>query len=134
MDKPDTKPTENMDVTGNDKAEQDIQNTEHATEKGGQMIPKSRFDQVIGQKKEAETALEEIAQGLIEEIPETMRDLIPDLPTAKKIKWLQTATKKGIFSAHGSNSPDSKRPGTKQVMDWDNMTATQKMAMGYSHK
>lgn len=101
------------------------QNREH-------MIPKSRFDQVVSQRKQAEAALDEIAAELSEEISEDMRDMIPDLPPAQKIKWLRAAMKKGIFGGNQQTSgPDSKRPGGKPPTDFDGMSPQSIMAQGY---
>lgn len=104
------------------------QNREH-------MIPKSRFDQVVNQRKAAETALEEIANELAEEIPEDMKDVIPDLPPAQKIKWLRAAIKKGVFGGNQQASgPDSKRPGGKPPVNFDGMSPQAIMAQGYGQK
>ena len=60
-------------------------------------IPKSRLDQEIEKRKMSETALNEIANTLTEDIPEDMRDIVPDLPPAQKIKWIKTPPRK-VFS------------------------------------
>ncbi len=104
-------------------------------QKGEHMIPKSRFDQVVNQRKAAETALEEIATELAEEIPEDMRDVIPDLPPAQKIKWLRAAIKKGVFGGNQQASgPDSKRPGGKPPVNFEGMSPASIMAQGYGKK
>lgn len=98
------------------------------------MIPKGRFDEVVGQKKAAEAALEEIATSIVEEVPEDMRDLIPaELSAAGRIKWVRAAMQKGIFgSPAGVTNPDSKRPGAKAPADMSGMNPRQMMAMGYT--
>lgn len=104
----------------------------NATENGGHMIPKARFDQVVGQRKAAESALQEVVESLVEEVPEDMRELVPDLPPAEKIKWLRKATKAGVFGGQAStNGPDSKRPGGIPPTDLDNMSPAQMRASGY---
>lgn len=105
-------------------------------QKGEHMIPKSRFDQVVNQRKAAETALEEIANELAEEVPEDMRDVIPDLPPAQKIKWLRAAIKKGVFGGGNQqgSGPDSKRPGGKPPVNFEGMSPTSIMAQGYGKK
>jgi hypothetical protein len=104
-------------------------------QKGEHMIPKSRFDQVVNQRKVAEAALEEIAVELAEEVPEDMRDVIPDLPPAQKIKWLRAAIKKGVFGGNQqANGPDSKRPGGKPPVNFDGMSPQAIMAQGYGKK
>ena len=96
------------------------------------MIPKSRFDQVVNQRREAEAALQSVLDGMIEDIPDDKRDIIPDLPPAKKIDWIRTAKKKGFFGTmQVVDGPDSKRPGGKPPTDFDNMTPNQIMATGY---
>lgn len=95
------------------------------------MIPKARFDQVVQQRKDAEAALDDLANELAEEVPEDMRDVIPDLPPAKRIKWLRSAHKHGLFAGtQVSSGPDSKRPTSKQAPDYDTMTPAEKIAAG----
>ena len=110
------------------------QNNQEPKQPQGHMIPKGRFDEVVGQKKAAEAALEEIATSITEEVPEDMRDLIPaDLPPAARIKWVRAAMAKGIFGAPaGVTNPDSKRPGSKAPADMSGMNPRQMMAMGYT--
>ncbi len=95
------------------------------------MVPKSRLDDVIQQRKDAETALQTVLDGMIEDIPEDKRDLVPDLPPAKKIEWLRMATKKNLFAVQAPSAPDSKRPGGKPPVDFDNMSPQAIMATGY---
>ena len=96
------------------------------------MVSKSRFDALNEKKKAAESALEEIATGLTETIPEEMRDIIPDLPPAEKVKWIQAAEKKGFFSIKQEESrPDSKKPGNKKPTNIDNLSPQAIMATGY---
>lgn len=103
------------------------------TQRNEHMIPKSRFDQVVTQRKAAETALEELATELAEEIPEDMRDIVPDLPPSQRIKWIRSAIKKGIFAGNQvPNGPDSKRPGGKPPIDFDGMSPQAIMAQGYA--
>lgn len=112
--------------------QQQAQGNGNAPDNREHMIPKSRFDQVVNQRKAAESALEELAGELIEEVPEDMRDVVPDLPPAQKIKWLRAAMKKGLFGGNQQPSgPDSKRPGGKPPTDFDGMNPTQIMAQGY---
>ena len=112
----------------------DQSNTEPKQQTQGHMIPKGRFDEVVGQKKAAEAALEEIASSIVEEVPEDMRDLIPaELSAAGRIKWVRAAMAKGIFgSPAGATNPDSKRPGAKAPADMSGMNPRQIMAMGYN--
>lgn len=101
----------------------------------GHMIPKARFDEVVGQRKAAEAALEEIATSIVEEVPEDMRDLIPaDLPPAARIKWVRAALAKGIFGTPaGATNPDTRRPGAKVPPDLSGLNPRQMMARGYSN-
>lgn len=111
----------------------DQSNTEPKQQPQGHMIPKGRFDEVVGQKKAAEAALEEIATSLVDEIPEDMRDIIPDLPPAARIKWVRAAMQKGIFGSQaGVTNPDAKRPGAKAPADMSGLNPRQIMAMGYT--
>ena len=109
------------------------QNNHEPKQPQAHMIPKGRFDEVVGQKKAAEAALEEIATSLVEEVPEDMRDIIPDLPPAARIKWVRAAMQKGIFgSPAGVTNPDAKRPGAKAPADLSGMNPRQMMANGYN--
>jgi len=130
--------TDDTNVNGHDSAD-DSQNqatggepdTKRNTE---HMIPKSRFDQVVNQRKEAESALETLANELMGEIPEGLRDLVPDLPAAARIKWMRTAMKKGLFGGNAPEGLDVKRPGGKPPTNFDGMTPAQIMAQGYGQK
>ena len=96
------------------------------------MIPKSRFDALNEKKKAAELSLEEIADGFVETIPEDMRELVPNLPPAEKIKWIQAAQKQGLFGNNQKNSGlDSKKPGDKKPIDYESMSPQAMMAAGY---
>ena len=109
------------------------QNNQEPKQPQGHMIPKGRFDEVVGQKRAAEAALEEIASSLVDEIPEEMRDIIPDLPPAARIRWVRAAVAQGVFGAPaGATNPDSKRPGSKAPADFSGMNPRQIMAHGYT--
>ena len=109
-----------LDVDGHDKNEDQ-----------GNRIPKQRLDQEIAKRKESDATLAEIAQGFVEEVPEDMRDLIPDLAPASKIKWIQNATKKGLFNPKIAEGIDTKRPGRKAPESFDGMSPQAIMAKGY---
>lgn len=129
---------QDKDKSGNgpDSADQDKNKApappDPAPDRGEHMIPKSRFDQVVTQRKDAEAALHEVVVDLIEEVPEDKRDLIPELPPAEKIKWLRKATKAGVFGNPGpASGPDSQRPGGKPPTDFDKMSPYDMRAAGY---
>ena len=114
------------------KLDYENQNHEDASDKGDKMIPKSRLDQEINKRKEADKAIEAVANELLEDIPEDLRDVVPDLPPAEKIKWIRNAQKKGLFNTnHKQDGPDSKRPGGKQPKDLSNLTPFELRRMGY---
>lgn len=100
-------------------------------EKPEKSVPYSRFQQVNEQKKAAEETLKGVVDDLLDEIPEDMRDIIPDLSPAEKIKWIRLAQKKGLFGAAPVNGPDSERPGGKPPQNLNGMTPYAKMATGY---
>ena len=122
----------NADDTGAQN-NQKAQDSGNDPAKNEHMIPKSRFDQVVQQRKDAESALEEIANELVEEVPEDMRDIIPpELSPAAKIKWLRAAIKKGVFGDQATqDGPDSKRPSGKKPTDFEGMSPQAIMATGY---
>jgi hypothetical protein len=99
----------------------------------GKTVPYERFQKVNDAKKAAEDTLAGIVSELLEDIPEDMRDIVPELPPADKIKWIRAAHKKGVFGGRNQepNGPDSKRPGGKPPADFTNMTPAQIMATGY---
>ncbi len=98
------------------------------------MIPKSRLDQEIEKRKEAEKGLQAICDNLVEDIDESKRSIIPDLPPSKKIVWIREANKQGIFEDKKAESIDSQKPGDQKPTDFDKMTPTQIMATGYKTK
>ena len=107
-----------LDVDAHDKNEQ-----------GG--IPRTRLNAEIEKRKASDAALNEIAEGFIGEIPEDMRDLIPDLPPAAKIRWIQNATKKGLFTQADKPGLDTKRPGGKPSNNLDGLSPQAMMSQGY---
>lgn len=121
--------TVNTDAKGeNDK---DQTKTDHASETAENMIPKTRFDQVNQQKREAIDALKSVANELAQDVPEDMRDIIPDLGPAERIKWIRQASKKGIFTKQPASGLDSTRPGNSKPMDLENMSNMEMMSRGY---
>ena len=106
-------------------------NEEHKDTANVNMIPKVRLDQEIAKRKTAEDALKEVADTLKESIPEEQRDLIPDLPPQKLIKWIQQANAKGLFAEKKVEALDKKRPGDKQPQDFSGLSPQQMMSRGY---
>ncbi len=94
-------------------------------------VPYARFQQVNEAKKQAESELKAVADGLKEEVPEEFRELIPDLPPGQLIKWLRQAQAKGIFNPPKADALDSKRPGDKKTPDLNSMTPHQIRVAGY---
>ena len=95
-------------------------------------IPKSRLDQEIAKRKTAEENLTSVAETLKSGIPEQYQDLIPDMPPAAMIAWIQKMNASGIFDAKESTTPiDNKKPATKPAVDLDSLPPQAKMAMGY---
>lgn len=94
-------------------------------------IPKSRLDAEIQKRKDADASLTEISASFVESVPEEMRDLIPDLPPSKKIKWIQQANAKGLFESKAKEPIDSKRPGSKTPASFEGLSPTSIMEQGY---
>ena len=97
-------------------------------------IPKSRLDAEIQKRKAADSSLKDISDGFVESVPEEMRDIIPDLPPAAKIKWIQTANAKGLFNPKGTPPVDTKKPGDKAPQNFDGLSPQAIMAQGYKSK
>jgi hypothetical protein len=115
--------------------ETQAQNSESSAVKDEKtMIPKSRFDQVNQQRKEAIDHLEKIATEFVETVPEDMRNLIPALGPVEKINWIRNATAAGIFTKNApTNGPDTKRPGTKVPLNLDSLPSSELRKMGYKN-
>ena len=97
-------------------------------------VPYSRFKEVVDARKAAEESLAEVVQEIITTLPEEMRDLVPNLSPAEKIRWINTARQRGVFARPGSgdtDSPGSRRPGAKPPQDLSGMNPVQMMSMGY---
>lgn len=109
-----------LDVTGHEKPE------------SKDLIPKSRLDQEIDKRKEAEKGLQTICDSMVEEIPENLRPIIPELAPSAKITWLREAKKQGIFEDRKAESIDARRPGDKKPDNFENMSPTQIMSTGYN--
>ena len=95
------------------------------------MIPKVRLDQEIAKRKTAEDALKEVADSLKTTVPEEFQGLIPDLPPAKLVSWIQQANQKGLFEKKTVEALDKKRPGDKQPQDFSNLSPQEMMSRGY---
>ena len=110
-----------LDVDGHDKNDGKDKDT----------IPRSRLNQEIEKRKQSEATLKEVADNLVEDVPEDKRGIIPDLEPAKKIAWLKDAFKMGFFEDKKAESIDTKRPGDKKPTNFDNMSPQAIMATGY---
>jgi hypothetical protein len=73
----------------------------------------------------------EIAESFVRDIHEDMRELVPDLPPAQKIKWIKAASAKGLFDTKPAEGIDTKRPGAKQQENLDGLSGPALMAKGY---
>jgi hypothetical protein len=98
-----------------------------------QMIPKYRFDSVNEKRKAAEAQLKELADQLIEDVPEEKRSIIPELPPGATISWLRTAFKMGIFTDKESAPLDTTRPGDKPPASLEGLSPTSMMEHGYKN-
>jgi len=103
-----------------------------ASGKGEQMVPKSRFDQVIQQRTEALDSLKAVADELIADVPEEFKSIIPDLAPAAKITWLRNCQKTGIFTKKVVDGLDTKQPGGKKQVDYSDMKSTDMISKGYN--
>ena len=100
-------------------------------EKNEGKIPLSRLNQEIDKRKQAEKTVAEIADSMIEALPEDFRDLVPDtLPASEKIKWIRAAELKGLFT-NPKDGLDSKKPSDKQPPDFSGLSPQAIMARGY---
>lgn len=120
-------------VNGEQKAEETPQ--EQAQVKGN--VPYARFQEVVEQRKGLESTLNSLIDGMICELPEEMRDLVPNLPPAEKAAWIRAAKERGLFGkseAAPASSPGSKRPGGKPITDLSGLNPIQMMSMGYGHQ
>ena len=81
-------------------------------------IPRTRLNAEIDKRKAAETELKVIAESLKADVPENLQDLVPDLPPGKLITWLRSASR--LFDP--KLPIDSKKPGDKKPVDYDNMS------------
>jgi hypothetical protein len=100
-------------------------------------VPYARFQEVVEQRKGLETTLNSMIDGMMQDLPEDMRDLVPNLPPAEKAAWVRTARERGLFSKPEvvpASSPDAKRPGGKHPIDLTGLSPLQKMQAGYSQQ
>ena len=95
-------------------------------------VPYARFKEVVDARKEAEDSLAEVVKEIVATLPEDMRDLVPNLPPAEKIRWINTARQRGVFAKAGEqDSPGSRRPGAKPPQDLSGLNPVQMMSLGY---
>lgn len=103
-------------------------------------VPYARFQEVVEQRKGLESTLNGLIDGMVADLPEHMRDLVPNLPPAEKAAWIRAARDRGLFGGGGNdsllppNGPDAKRPGAKQPIDLTGLSPLQKMQAGYGQK
>ena len=107
--------------------------TEQPADKGENWIPQSRFNEVNEKKKQAEKTLQEVADSFMEQVPEDMKDIVPNLPADQKIKWIQSAQQKGLFNKQPESGPDSQAPKSgKTEVDTSNMSTYEKLQQGFN--
>lgn len=75
------------------------------------MIPKARLDEEIQKRRTLEEQLGSVAEVLLADVPESFRDLVPNVSPAEKVKWLQAAKAKGLF-AGSTETEKPKVPAT----------------------
>jgi hypothetical protein len=121
----------NQDQPGGGNAPDKGDGKDRADQSQEKTVPYARFKEVNEAKKQAETELQAVADGLKEEVPEEFQGLIPDLPPGQLIKWLRQAQAKGIFTPNKAEALDSKRPGDKKTPDLNAMTPHQMRVAGY---
>jgi len=110
----------------------DVQGHEKPDNKDKDTIPRHRLNEEIKKRKASEKTLKEVADNLVEDVPEEKRGIIPDLEPAKKIAWLKDAFKMGFFEDKTTESVDTRRPGDKKPTNFDNMSPQAIMATGYN--
>lgn len=117
-------------------AQPEAQNGQRSAPQHENSVPYARFQQVNEARKVAEDALAAVVDEVVSALPEDMRELVPNLPPAEKIRWINAAREKGFFAKPGAaptvDSPGSQRPGGKPVQDLSGMTPVQMMSAGYS--
>jgi hypothetical protein len=122
-------------MTDQNQNEQDRSASDKGEQQKDRTVPYARFSEVNEKRKAAEAELQSVADSLKEDVPESQRDLIPDLPPAALIKWIRTANAKGLFTVKAPESPDGgKRPNSKQTQDLTGLSPQSMMSMGYGKK
>jgi len=99
--------------------------------KNDDKIPLSRLNQEIEKRKAVEKTVEEIAESLMDAVPEEFRDIIPDVPASEKIKWLRIAELKGLFHKEKPDLDSKKPSGEKVPTDFSGLSPQAIMAQGY---
>ncbi len=121
--------------TGNATDNGDLANDTPQGNPQDRSVPYERFTQVNTAKKAAEDALAAIVGSMVAELPEDMRDLVPNLPPVEKAAWIRSAKERGLFTAPApASSPDAKRPGGKPTQDFSDLTPLQMLQAGYGKK
>jgi hypothetical protein len=111
-----------------EQAAEDTQST--TSQKTENMIPKTRFDEVNEKKKQAENDLNEVADMLLQDVPEDYRDLFSDLSAKHKIQKIKSAQSKGLFTQKVESSPEPERPKSSSGnVDMQNLTPDQKFEL-----
>ncbi|MBZ0255446.1 hypothetical protein K8I31_05260 [bacterium] len=116
-------------------------NTATPPETGEKSVPKTRLDAEIAKRRGLEDTLKSVVDGMIQDVPEQFRELIPALAPADQIKWINDAKAKGLFVENAApatdengNGPDANRPGGNPPKNFEGMNPVSIMETGYSNR
>lgn len=110
---------------------------------GEKTVPKTRLDAEIAKRKGLEDTLKSVVDGMIQDVPEQFRELIPALAPSDQIKWIRDAQAKGLFTPSAApapatdengNGPDANRPGGNPPKNFEGMNPVSIMEQGYTNK
>ena len=97
-------------------------------------IPKVRLDEEIAKRRALEGELDEIANGILAEVPENLKPLIPEgFSPAAKVNWFNNAKATGVFNSKPDvPTTDTGKPSTTpKDTNFKNMPIAARMSAGY---
>jgi len=100
------------------------------------MIPKSRLDAEISKRRALEKEYGEFVDGLLAEVPEHLKSLVPsDLGPTAKLTWYRAAKETGVFDgkpkAKVPETDKGKPATTPKDRDVSTLPAHARIAAGY---
>ena len=94
----------------------------------------SKYKSADKRAKELEAIITDMLNARLENLPEELRDIIPEgLTPEQKLAWIDKAERKGLFGPKAEEPiGEGTNPPQQQAVNLDDVPAFQKLLMGYA--